>query len=88
VRVHIPAQQPVDRAKSVLGVNDVSMVLRTKESEEPISSKQESDMVGGSFHKMMKKHKRHHKGRAGSMSGGSNSGGSRHAQDKMRRLSC
>jgi hypothetical protein len=40
-----------------LGVTDVSMVLRTKESEEPISSKQQSDMVGGSFHKMIKKHK-------------------------------
>jgi hypothetical protein len=76
------------QTQSVLGVNDVSLVLRTKESEEPISSKQESDMVGGSFHKMMKKHKRHHKVHARSMSGGSNSGGSRHAQDKMRRLSC
>lgn len=79
------------QTQSVLGVNDISLVLRTKESEEPISSKQESDEIGGSFHKMMKHGKKHHKRHmehAGSLSGGSNSGGAMRHMNKLHRLAC
>jgi hypothetical protein len=72
--------------QTVLGINDVSLVLRTKESQESTSQSDVEEQIcsGKSFHAMMK-HK-HHKKHGGSLSGGSDSGGM--MRSKLDRLSC
>jgi hypothetical protein len=52
-----------DQVRTALGITDVSMILRSKESEEPVSQQEVEEQIGGkgkSFHHMMKS-KMHHK---------------------------
>jgi hypothetical protein len=84
---------------SVLGINDVSLVLNTKESEETVTQKEVKEMIGSGthFHKVGKILKHHKKRKThvemehgAAMSGGySMSAGSKmRSNHKLKRLAC